>query len=71
MQFAAAAIRDLGAQCLAGTPIWCLWWPSGVRWPVRRAGRPVDHFDVYAGAMFDEISAAEADFLHRHLVRNS
>ncbi len=28
---------------------------------------PVGHFDVYAGAVFDEISAAEAEFLHRHL----
>lgn len=32
---------------------------------------PVGHFDVYVGHTFDEVSAAEADFLRRHLVRAS
>ncbi len=32
---------------------------------------PVGHFDVYTGRLFEEISSAEADFLHRHLIATS
>lgn len=28
---------------------------------------PVGHFDVYTGTLFEEISAVETEFLHRHL----
>ncbi|WP_197502200.1 alpha/beta hydrolase [Mycobacterium sp. E2733] len=31
---------------------------------------PVGHFDVYTGALFEEISAVETEFLRRHLIRD-
>lgn len=31
---------------------------------------PVGHFDVYTGALFEEISAVQAEFLRRHLMRD-
>lgn len=32
---------------------------------------PVGHFDVYTGTLFEAISAAETEFLHRQLIRDS
>ncbi|ORB74816.1 alpha/beta hydrolase [Mycobacterium scrofulaceum] len=32
---------------------------------------PVGHFDVYTGAWFEEISSVQAEFLRRHLVRDT
>lgn len=29
---------------------------------------PIGHFDVYTGTLFEEISAVETEFLHRHLI---
>ncbi|OCB33719.1 hypothetical protein A5675_21740 [Mycobacterium malmoense] len=31
---------------------------------------PVGHFDVYTGALFEEISSVQAEFLRRHLTRD-
>ncbi len=31
---------------------------------------PVGHFDVYLGPLFEQISSAQAEFLHRHLTTN-